>query len=84
MRQAGYGSAAKRPRSRTGHLERGRRHLPAGRLMKNKVFERWAESRHAQMGEDNTGHEGNWTHRYRAQKAQGFNKEHSSSAVERS
>lgn len=50
--------------------------------MKNKVFERWAESRHAEMGEDYTGHERNWAHRYRAQKAQGFSKEHSSSAVE--
>lgn len=57
------------------------RHLPAGRLMKVEVFERWVGSRHAEMGRGNMGHESNHVCRYRAQEAQSVNKECSSSSV---
>lgn len=49
--------------------------------MKDKAFERWTESRHAEMGKGNTDRESNCVLRYRAQKAQDVNKEHSSSLL---
>lgn len=60
-------------------VSREGRHLPAGRLMKIEVSERWVGSRHA--GKGNMANESNHVCRYRAQEAQGVNGERSSSSV---
>lgn len=62
-------------------VSREGRHLPAGRLMKIEVSERWVGSRHAEMGKGNMANESNHVWRYRAQEAQGVNRERSSSSV---
>lgn len=49
--------------------------------MKDEAFERWTESKHIKMGKGNTDCESNYVLRYRAQKARGVNKEHSSSLL---
>lgn len=52
-----------------------------GRFMKDEAFERWTESRHAEMGKGSTDHGSNCVLGYRVQKAQGVIKELSSKST---